>query len=62
MLRAIISAVLVSLIEWIGDRFAEPDTGRAAGRDDALRDRIRRRVREHEDGVRRRRGTDPDRS
>lgn len=58
----LVAAILRELLEWIGDRLSEPDTVRAAGRDDALRDRIRRRVREYEDRVRRARDAGEDRS
>lgn len=61
-MAGLIAAILRELLEWIGDRLSEPDTGRAAGRDDALRDRIRRRVREYEDRVRRARDAGEDRS
>lgn len=55
-----LAAVVVELLEWIGERMSESDTGQAAGRDDSLRDRIRQRVRRYENRVRRARRSDQD--
>jgi len=56
----LIAIIVRELLEALGERLSQPTTGRAAGRDDALRDRIRRRVREHESRVRRTRNADQD--
>jgi len=62
MWAAILKAFILAFLEWLGDRASEPSTGRAAGRDDALRDRIRSRVRAEQDRLRRARGSDQDRT
>jgi len=62
MWAGVFKAIVLAFLEWLGDRTSAPSTGRAAGRDDALRDRIRGRVRAYEDGVRRARNADSDRS
>jgi len=53
MLAKLVSALALGLLDWAVKRLEKPDTAVTAGRNDAVRDRIRERVREYEDRIRR---------